>query len=111
MIRHPVFVLGLTAVLVAALPAGAAPQKGAPARTAPVQHPAAPRFTIDSAVGDLMDDPRARVVMDKHFPNLKKNPHYFMIEDRSVRQLGPISGGKLTPAALAKIDAELRAIP
>lgn len=111
MIRHLAFAFGLAAVLAAALPADAAPQKGAPVRTAPVPRPAAPRFTIDSAVGDLMDDPRARAVMDKHFPNLKKNPHYFLIEDRSVRQLGPISGGKLTPAVLAKIDAELRAIP
>ena len=105
MLRRLMLLTCLAATATAAAPALAAPPKPAPA-----QRPAPARFTIDTPIEDLMADPRSRVIMDKHFPNLRQNSHYFMIEGMSVRQLAPNSNGKLTPEVLAKIDAELRAI-
>ena len=89
----------------------------APSAAAAAKPPAAvsattkSRFNIDTQIAVLMEHPGAKAVMDRHFPKLTENHHYFMLEDMSVRQLAPMSRGKLTEEALAKIDAELAAIP
>ena len=67
------------------------------------------KLTIDSTLAELMGNPATRKVMDRHLPKLTENPHYPMIQDRSLRELAPMSGGKLNDEALAKIGAELAA--
>ena len=54
-----------------------------------------------------MSNPATRPVMDRHMPKLADNPHYFMIQGMTLRELAPRAGGKLDAAGLAKIDAEL----
>ena len=92
------------------LATGLAAQAQAAPAAKPTAAKPAQRFSIDTPIGDLMDDPQARAVVLRHFPGIDKNNHYVMIEDMSIRQLAPMSQGKLTPEALAKIDGELAAI-
>ena len=93
------------AALIAAF--GAAPVLAAsPASVA--DHKA--KYTVDTKIGVLMADPKARVVMDKYMPHLAENPHYFMIRFMSIREAAKFTGGQLTPAHLAHIDTELAEI-
>jgi hypothetical protein len=67
-------------------------------------------FGVDTPISDLVADAKARVVLDRHLPKITENPHYFMIESMTLRQLAPMANGKLTEEVLAKIQAELAAI-
>ena len=93
-----------TACTIAAL---AVTSAASAAPVAPAARPAPARLTVDSAIHDLFANPRTKPVMDKHFPNLTKNPHYFMLEGMSIRQMAPMAQGKLDAAGLAKINGEL----
>jgi len=84
-------------------------EPAAAAGSAAAGAPAQGALSIDSRIRDLMANPATRPVMDKYFPKLTENSHYFMLEDMSVRDLAPISDGKLTEERLAKIQAELAA--
>jgi hypothetical protein len=68
------------------------------------------KLGIDTPINELMADARTRKIMDRHLPGVKDNPHYAMIEGMSLRELAPMSQGKLTPETLAKIEAELKAV-
>ena len=101
--------LKLAAALVLAL-TGAEAALAAPPPPPSAATAAHGRLSIDTPLTDLMADPRTRKVMDRHLPGVKDNPHYAMIEGMSLRELAPMSQGKLTPEALAKIEAELQAV-
>lgn len=104
----------------AATPPAATPTAAAAAATPAPRAGAAPtvaakpgkaRFSVDTQIAVLMETPAAKAVLDRHFPKLAENPHYFMLEDMSIRQMAPMAQGKLTDEVLAKIDAELAQIP
>jgi hypothetical protein len=93
--------------LLAATPAFA--QSAAPATVAPT----APTLTVDSPLRDLVLDPRTRPVIEKHMPGfpdrIETDPELaerFGGVSLSGLQLDPHVRG-MTPAALAKIGAEL----
>jgi hypothetical protein len=75
--------------------------------SAPTTTTTSPMLTIDSRISDLMANPATRPVMDRHLPKLADNPHYAMLEDSTLRDLAPISDGKLTKEILEKLDNEL----
>lgn len=88
---------------------GAAPTAVLAAPPPPPAAAAHGKLGLDTPLSELMADPRTRKVMDRRLPGLKDNPHYAMIEGMSLREIAPMSEGKLTPEVLAKIDAELQA--
>jgi hypothetical protein len=93
-------------ILTLGLPA--APAQGEPAApTAP--HRA--RFTVDTPIADLMANPGARAVVEKVTPGLESNPHYVLFRFMSLRQIAPMSAGKLTDAHLAQLDQMLAKVP
>jgi hypothetical protein len=81
------------------------------AKPPPPPHAAAPtgKLTVDSPIEALMANAATRKVMDKHLPKLAENGHYEMFKDSSLREIAPMSQGKLTDEVLAKINAELAA--
>ena len=99
---------GLTALAILTLPLAAAPAQAQPAAAA-AAHKA--RFTVDSPIAELMANPAAKGVVEKVTPSLEENPHYFMFKMMSLRQIAPMSEGKLTDAKLAQIDQMLAKVP
>lgn len=65
-------------------------------------------FSIDSTVGELLDNPATRAFIDKKMPELASNPAIGMARGMSLRAVAAYSGGKLTDEILAAVDIELR---
>ena len=81
---------------------GAAAAQGAPAAPA-----AAAKFSVESTIGDLLDNAAAKAVLVKHIPEVVANP---MIDQGRGFPLSGIAQfvPELTPEMLAKIDADLK---
>jgi hypothetical protein len=64
-------------------------------------------FSIYSLVGELLDSPRAKAVLDKYIPEFATNPLVHNARDISLKMVSGFSQATLTPVLLEKIDAEL----
>jgi len=64
-------------------------------------------FSIESTVGDLLDNPGPRAVLDKIMPQLATNPQIDMARGMSLKMVAGFSGGRITDALLAEVDAAL----
>lgn len=85
------------------------------AATAPVaasaqEAPAAATLSIDSPIGALVADARAKAVLDKHLPGIDQHPAYEQFKGMSLKVLAPYSQGMITDDLLTKIAADLAAI-
>jgi len=65
-------------------------------------------FSVESKIGDLLANPGAKGVLDKHLPGFSTNPQMSMAKGMSLKMVAPMSGGKITPAILSAIDADLK---
>ena len=65
-------------------------------------------FSIHSTIGELMDNADTRAFIETHMAELAHHPMLGLAKQMSLKALAPFSGGKLTDATLAQIDAELR---
>lgn len=65
-------------------------------------------YSIDSNVGDLLDNAAPRAVIDKLMPELPTNPQIAMARGMSLKMIAGFSGGKITPEMLAAVNAELQ---
>jgi hypothetical protein len=88
------------------------------AQTAPAQdhsaHAAAPAAalpTIDSPIKDLLANPATAAVVEKHLPGVSQHPALPQIQDMTLGEVAPMSGGALTPAIITAIDTDLKALP
>ena len=64
-------------------------------------------YSIDSKVGDLLDNAAPRAVIEKLMPELPNNPQISMARGMSLKMVAGFSGGKVTPAMLESVNAEL----
>ncbi|WP_116968975.1 hypothetical protein [Blastomonas sp. UPD001] len=97
MLRH---VLSISILLATANYAVMAP---ATAQTA-----AAPTFSAKSKLGELMDDPRAMAVLQKHIPDVMADPEITKGRKYSLRFISGFD--KRIKAALPAIERDLAAI-
>jgi len=44
-------------------------------------------FTLDTTLGELLDDPQAKAVLDKQFPGISTNPMMAMARGMSLNAL------------------------
>jgi len=44
-------------------------------------------FTLDTTLGELLDDPQAKAVLDKQFPGISTNPMMAMTRGMSLNAL------------------------
>ena len=65
-------------------------------------------FTVDSKIGDLLADAKAKAVVEKHLPGMSSMPQIAMVKGMSLKALAPMSQGRITPAILSAIDADLK---
>jgi len=67
-------------------------------------------FTLDTPIKDLIADPAAKAVLDKDLPGMSSDENLPKFEDKSLRELQPLTGGQLTDALLKRVAGDLAAI-
>ncbi len=66
--------------------------------------------TAGSTMGDLLDNPAAKAVLEKHLPDLVSNPQMAMARALTLKQIQGYAGDAVSDEVLAKIDADLAQI-
>ncbi|WP_375287037.1 hypothetical protein [Sphingomonas sp.] len=88
-----------------------APAEDAVADVPPPARAEAPAsFSADTPIEALIADKRSKAVLDWHMPGLSTDKNLAKFNKMSLRQLAPLSGGRLTPDLLKKVSADLEAI-
>lgn len=84
------------------------------AQSAPASPPppaAAAPLTIDTPIETLVATPPAKAALDADIPGLTTHPAYEKFKSESLRSLAPKFGGAITDKDLAKVQADLAALP
>jgi hypothetical protein len=108
MMRKSLTVFASLGILISLSSSGSVLADPAPAATeAPTAH-----YTSEAtAIGDLLDDPAAKAVLDKHIPALSGNPQIEMARAMTLKQIQGFAADVVTDEVLAKIDADLAKLP
>lgn len=70
-----------------------------------------PALSIDTPIETLAATPSAKAVLDADIPGLTTHPMYDKFKHDSLRALAPKFGGAITDKDLAKMQADLAALP
>ncbi len=78
---------------------------------APAPVPAsAPKFSLDTPIETIAADPAAKAVLEANMPGMTTHAMYDSFKSMSLTQVAPMSGGRITEDALAKVKAALAEI-
>ena len=80
------------------------------AQTAPAPAPSAHLSTADTTIGDLLDNPAAKAIVDKHLPGFSADSRVEMARGFTLRAIQPMVADQITIAMLDAIDADLAAL-
>jgi len=80
-------------------PATAAPAAATAAKTGVYK-------TNETEIGTLLDDPAARVILNKHIPGMTDNPQVDMARSMTLKDVQQYSPDQLTDQVLAAVDAD-----
>jgi len=98
--------------IIAALAFATVPLTMSPAWAADTAAAAKPAYsTEDTDLGTLLDNAATKAILQKYIPDMISNPQIDMARSMTLKQLQSYAGDKLTDEALAKIDADLSALP
>lgn len=100
-------------LILAAVFAGAfaaAPAFAQPAADGAAPAASAAPSTAATPLGDLLDNPATRAVLDKHVPEMVSSPQIDMARGMTLKSLQPYAPN-LTDEKLAAIDADLAMLP
>lgn len=67
-------------------------------------------LSIQSTLGDLLDNEVAKAILEKHLPGVSTHPQIGMGRGFALKMVAGFSGGLITSEALEKIDADLKAL-
>ena len=95
------------ALFALALPSASFAQ-GAPAAAAPAT---GHYTTAATSLGTMMDDPAAKAVLNKHIPMIVSNERIAMARSMTLKEIQGFAGDMVSDDMLAKIDADLAALP
>jgi hypothetical protein len=102
------FVTALALTLLAASPALAQ----ATTTAAPIAISAgAAGYSADTPLETVVGDPAAKAALDKTLPNIARHPAFDQFKTMSLRQLQIYAPDKISDEAVAKVDADLKALP
>lgn len=106
-IRH----LAAVAVAVAVLIGGgsALAQSAPPPASSPA--PASQALSIETPIEVLVSIPAAKAVLDADIPGLTVHPMYDKFKGENLRVLAPKFGGAISANDVAKVQADLAALP
>ena len=98
--------LAAASAAISAAPAFADHHAAAPAAPA-----AAAALSVESStIGDLLDNPAAKAVLVKHMAGMAENPQIEMARGMTLKQIQGFAPDQITDEALAKVDADLKAL-
>lgn len=89
---------------------GWVPAQTATAQTAATAPAAAAKFTVDTPIEAIVADPAGKAVLDANLPGLTTHQMYDAFKSMSLKQLQPMSGGKITDEGLVKVGAALATV-
>ena len=71
-----------------------------------------PAYSVESTtIGDLLDNPTAKAVLDKNLPGFSTNPQIEMARTMTLKQVQGFAPDQFKDELLAKINADLAALP
>ena len=70
-----------------------------------------PLPTVNSPIKDLLANPATAAVLEKHLPGVSQHPALPQFKDMTLAEVAPMSGGAVTPATIAAIETDLKALP
>jgi len=65
-------------------------------------------LSINSTLGDLLDNADSKAVLEKHLPGISTHPQIAMGRGFPLKMVANFSGGLITNEALDKVDADLK---
>ncbi|MBD3212590.1 MAG: hypothetical protein GF311_08275 [Candidatus Lokiarchaeota archaeon] len=65
-----------------------------------------PKYSIKSKLGDLMKNPKARAVLEKHLPGISKDPQLKKGFKMNLKFIAKIPGSGFPKEKLPAIDAD-----
>lgn len=65
------------------------------------------KFTLDTPVETIVADAKGKAVLEANLPGITTHEHYEMFKAMSLKQIAGMAPDKLTPEALAKVEAGL----
>ncbi|MBC7700494.1 hypothetical protein [Aquabacterium sp.] len=67
-------------------------------------------FSIESKLGDLLDNETTKAILEKHLPGISTHPQIAMGKGFALSMVAKFSGGLITDDLLAKVDTELKTL-
>jgi hypothetical protein len=64
-----------------------------------------------TSIGDLLDNPKAKAVLEKHLPEVVKSDQIDMARAMTLKDIQSYAADAITDEKLKAIDAELAALP
>ena len=64
-------------------------------------------FSIESKLGDLLDNEATKAILEKHLPGISTHPQISMGKGFALSAVAKFSGGLITDELLQKVNAEL----
>lgn len=88
------------------------PLEAAPVAAAPAAAPAEPAIsTSNTKLADLLGNPAARALLDKHFPGVADDKRIGMAKGMTLRSIQKFAPGQFTKELLDQLDADLAGLP
>jgi len=72
---------------------------------------AAHASTSETLLGDILDDPKMRAILDKYLPAISSAEQIDMARGMTLKDVQQYAPDTVTDDALAKIDADLAKLP
>ncbi|MBI5334203.1 MAG: hypothetical protein HZB72_06380 [Burkholderiales bacterium] len=67
-------------------------------------------YSIESKLGDLLDNEQTKAILEKHMPGISTHPQIGMGRGFPLSVVANFSGGLITKEILEKVNAELAAL-
>ena len=67
-------------------------------------------FSIESKLGDLLDNEQTKAVLEKHMPGISTHPQIGMGKGFALSMVAKFSGGLISDEMLQKVNADLSAL-
>src|SRR5690606_31078849 len=67
-------------------------------------------FSIESKLGDLLDNDATKAILEKHMPGISTHPQVSMGKGFALSMVAEFSGGLITEDILVKVNADLSAL-
>ena len=106
------FALAVVSLATPALAQNSAPITVAPTTSTPAAAvpTATAKFNADTPIETIVADPAAKTVLDASVPGLTTHSMFDQFKSMSLKQLQPMSGGRITDEVLTKATAALAAV-